>query len=338
MSRRLPVVVAVFLLAAATVAAGCDRPTAASQPATAAKPKAIHVDTLTVATQPMPSTVLKTTVERGSYVSSGATIAQLDTRMATLVASESLANLETARTNKALAEQDCARFDQLFKKGAITQAEYDRQTASCKTAGTAATAAEQREQQARQTLGDATIRAPFSALVSERYVSVGEYVRPDTKVVHLVDIDPLRLELTIPEQNMGAVKQGQTVQFEVGAFPGQTFSGVVHYIGPAVRSSTRDLVFEAVVSNKQKLLRPGLFATARLDLGKQELPVVPKSALRQEGETMRAFAVVNGHLEERVVQTGIAEGDKVAILNGVKAGDKIVAHPTDQMSDGLDVE
>jgi RND family efflux transporter MFP subunit len=277
-------------------------------------------------------------VERGSYVGQGSTIAQLDSRMATLVASESQANLETARTQKALAEQECGRFDQLFKKGAISQAEYDRQTASCKTAGTAATAAEQREQQARQNLGDATIRAPFAGLVSERYISVGEYVRPDTKVVHLVDIDPLRLELTIPEQNMGAVKQGQTVQFQVGAFPNQTFSGVVHYIGPAVRSSTRDLVFEAVVSNKQKLLRPGLFATARLDLGKQTLPVVPKTALRKDGETLRAFAIVNNHLEERVVQTGITDGDKIAILNGLKAGDKIVAQPTDAMSDGQDVE
>src|SRR5205814_473731 len=85
------------------------------------------------------------------------------------------------------------------------------------------------------------------SLVAERYVSVGEYVRADSKVAHLIDIDPLRLELTIPEQNLGAVKMGQRVQFQVAAFPDTTFSGTVHYIGPSVRAATRDLVFEATV-------------------------------------------------------------------------------------------
>jgi membrane fusion protein (multidrug efflux system) len=182
------------------------------------------------------------------------------------------------------------------------------------------------------------VRAPFPGLVAERYVSVGEYVRPDTKVAHLVDIDPLRLELTIPEQNMGAVKKGQTVQFQVAAFPNQTFTGTVSYIGPSVRSSTRDLVFEALVPNKEKLLRPGLFATARLDLGKQPAAVVPKTALRQDGDTTRAFAIVDKHLEERLVQVGIEQDGKVAIVSGLKAGDKIVATPTDKHADGQDVE
>jgi membrane fusion protein, multidrug efflux system len=358
MSRRT--LVALALAAVLPVATGCDRSTAASSGPLDAKAKPIHVETITVATQPMPNTVLlagslkanqesdlaanasgrvmRTFVERGTYLAKGAQIAQLDVRMATLVASESLANLETAKAQKSLADQDCGRYDTLLKKGAISQAEYDRQTTSCKTAGTAASAAQQREEQARQTLGDGTVRAPFPGLVAERFVSVGEYVRPDTKVAHLVDIDPLRLELTIPEQNMGAVKKGQAVAFKVAAFPDQTFTGVVSYIGPSVRSSTRDLVFEAVVANKDKLLRPGLFATARLDLGKKPLPAVPKTSLRQEGDTRRAFVVVDKHLEERVVQTGIEENGDVAILNGLKAGDKIVAKPTDQLNDGQDVE
>jgi membrane fusion protein (multidrug efflux system) len=353
--------VAIALAATALVgAAGCDRPTAASTAPLDAKARPIKVEQLTVTEQPMPNTVLlagslkanqesdlaanasgrvmRTFVERGTYLGRGASIAQLDTRMATLVASESMANLETARQQKSFADQECARFDQLLKRGAISQAEYDRQTNSCKTAATSASAAEQREQQARQTLGDATIRAPFPGLVAERYVSVGEYVRPDTKVAHLVDIDPLRLELTIPEQNMSAVKKGQTVQFQVAAFPNQTFTGTVSYIGPAVRTSTRDLVFEALVQNKEKLLRPGLFATARLDLGAKPTAVVPKTALRVEGETTRAFAVIDKHLEERLVQTGIEQDGKVAILSGLKPGEHIVAAPSDKHQDGQDVE
>jgi RND family efflux transporter MFP subunit len=277
-------------------------------------------------------------VERGSYVAKGAPIAQLDVRSATLSAAEADANLETSRTQRAQAEADCARFARLLEKGAISQAEFDRQTSACKTSITTAAAAGSRAELAKQTLGDATIRAPFPGLVAERYVSVGEYVRADSKVAHLIDIDPLRLELTLPEKNLGAVSKGQHVQFEVAAFPKQSFSGVVHYIGPAVRAATRDLVFEAVVDNKDKLLRPGLFATARLDAGTQKVAVVPKAALRQDGETFRVFAVVNQHIEERVVQTGPTVGDGIAIFKGVVAGDKIVEHPTEAIVDGLDVE
>src|SRR5262249_7553810 len=157
-----------------------------------------------------------------------------------------------------------------------------------------------------------------------------------TRVAHIVDIDPLRLELTIPEQSMGAVRQGLKVEFQVGAFPDRVFSGTVHYIGPAVRATTRDLVFEALGPNKDKLLRPGLFATARLDAGVQKLPVVPKSALKQDGDTVRAFAVVALHVEERLVQTGPAQNDVIAILKGLSAGEKVVAHPNEQISDGVE--
>jgi RND family efflux transporter MFP subunit len=277
-------------------------------------------------------------VERGSYVRSGQALAQLDVRVATLSASEAEANFETARTQKSAAEQECARFRQLLDRGAITEQEFDRQTTTCKTATSSTAAAEQRAALAKQTLSDGTVRAPFPGLVSERYVSVGEYVTPSTKVAHLVDIDPLRLELTIPEQNMGAVKEGQQVKFQVGAFPDRTFTGVVHYIGPAVRATTRDLVFEAMVSNKDKLLRPGLFATAQLDVGKQKLPVVPTSAVKTEGDTTRLYAVIDKHVEERIVQLGPQEGDVIGVLKGVSVGERVVVKPTEQISDGVQVE
>ena len=282
--------------------------------------------------------VLRTMVERGSYVSKGQPIAQLDVKVAQLSASEAEANVDTARTQKSAAEEECTRYDRLFKRGVITQQEYDRQTTSCKTATSSTVAAETRVALAKETLSNGTVRAPFSGLVSERFVAVGEYVLPSTKVAHLVDIDPLRLEMTIPAESMNAVKQGGKVDFQVGAFPDRTFSGTVHYIGPAVRATTRDLVFEAAVPNKDKLLRPGLFATAFLDAGTQKLPVVPRSALKQDGETTRAFAVVDKHIEERILELGPAQGDVVGVVKGLRAGETIVAHPSDAIADGVEVK
>jgi membrane fusion protein (multidrug efflux system) len=325
-----------------------------------AKAKAVHVDSVVVVEREMPNAlllagtlkpnqeaevaanatgrVLRTMVERGSYVSAGAAIAQLDTRMATLNAKEAEANAQTALTQKANTDRDCARYDDLLQRGAISQQEYQRQATLCKTAVTSTAATETRVAMMKQTLADGTIRAPFAGLVSERYVSVGEYVTPSTKVAHIVDIDPLRLELTIPEQNMSAVKQGLIVEFQVSAFPKETFKGTVHYIGPAVRASTRDLVFEAMVPNKDKRLRPGLFAEAHLDVGTQKLPIVPKTALRQDGDTTRAFVIVGKHIEERLVQTGPADESSVAILKGLVAGERIADHPSERLADGVEVE
>jgi membrane fusion protein (multidrug efflux system) len=337
--------------------AACSNPRAATNPTTRGRP--IEVETAVVSERAMPNTlvlagslkanqeselaanasgrVIRTMVERGSYVGRGQAIAQLDVRLATLSANEAEANVETARTQKAAAESECARYDRLFKRGVITQQEYDRQTTSCKTATSSTAAAETHVELVKQQLDDGTVRAPFPGLVSERYVSVGEYVLPSTRVAHLVDIDPLRLELTIPEQNVDAVRQGLKVDFQVAAFAGRTFTGVVHYIGPTVRATTRDLVFEALVPNKDKLLRPGLFATARLDAGTQKLPVVPRSCLRQDGDTTRVYAVVERHAEERLVQTGPEQADAVAILKGLTVGEQIVVHPSEQVSDGVEL-
>jgi membrane fusion protein (multidrug efflux system) len=156
-------------------------------------------------------------------------------------------------------------------------------------------------------------------------------------VVHLVDLDPLRLELTIPEADFAAVKEGQKVDFQVDAFPGETFTGTVRYIGPSVRATTRDLVFEALVPNADRRLKPGLFASAQLVIGTQPLPVVPLSALRHDGDTWRAFVVADKQLEERVVAMGPTEGDQVAVLLGLTAGERVVAHPTEKTADGVAV-
>jgi RND family efflux transporter MFP subunit len=352
--NRLPFLAALTLLAPA-----CARPTDAAPRDPPSRPR-VHVDSVAVVEHAMPATLLlagslkanqetdlaanasgrvtRTLVERGSWVGAGGAVAQLDTRLSQLSAAEAQANLEAARHQKEFAAESCARYQQLFERGALSQMEFDRQTSACKTSTETAAAAESRARQAAQMVGDATIRAPFAGLVAERYVAAGEYVRPDTKVAHIVEIDPLRLELTVAEASMGAVRTGQKVEFHVAAFRDRTFTGTVRYIGPSLRAATRDLVFEALVPNRDKLLRPGLFATARLDAGTQLLPSVPRAALRQDGDTWRAFVIVEHHLEERVVQVGPADGDLVAVPSGLKAGERVVARPSEQISDGLNVD
>jgi membrane fusion protein (multidrug efflux system) len=128
------------------------------------------------------------------------------------------------------------------------------------------------------------------------------------------------------------------VDFQVSAFGPQTFSGKVRFISPNVREASRDLVVEAVVPNPDAKLRPGMFATVRLKVGEKPQVVAPLAALRKDLDPPRAYAVVNGHIEERVLQLGEELEGLIAILSGVKAGDALVLNPPSNIHDGARVE
>lgn len=337
--------------------AACGRP--AAQVAVAL-PAPTHVETTEVRSQPTPRVlaltgtlkadqesdvaantsgrVTRTLVERGTALARSAPLAYLDVRQTKLAAQAAQAELESARASQGLADADCERYQHLFEKGAITRQELETKTTSCSTSKEAVTAAESRARQAAETLADGVVRAPFAGVVSERFVSVGEYVQPGTKVAHLVQTDPLRVELTAPEAYVAAVKVGLEVQFEVAALPGRTFAGKVTRVSPALASDSRSLFFEAQVRNPDGALKPGMFVSARMALGSEELPAVPRSALRQDGETTRAFVVSNHKLEERVIQPVEVAGDLVPVRSGLRTGERVVSKLSDALTDGTAVE
>jgi len=142
--------------------------------------------------------VIAAPIERGSVVPAGAVLVRLDRRGAALTDEEAQAQAASARTQQALADTECARADKLFSAGAITQAEHDRAQTQCDASRSMAAAAGARARLASKNLGDAVVRAPFRGVVADRLVSEGEYVHADTKVATVVELDPLRLELTVP--------------------------------------------------------------------------------------------------------------------------------------------
>jgi membrane fusion protein (multidrug efflux system) len=278
--------------------------------------------------------VIAAPIERGAVVAAGAPLVRLDRRSAALTDEEARAPAASARTQQALAETECARADKLFTAGAINQADHDRTHAQCDASRLQATAAAARARMAGKTLGDAVVRAPFRGVIADRLVSEGEYVRADTKVATLVEIDPLRLELSVPEAAVPMLTRAKQVVFEVAAFPGERFQGQVRYVGPAVRRQSRDLLVEAVVANPQRRLLPGMFATARLVLGSEPRPVVPAAAVKREGEVDRVYVVAAGRVEERLVSLGAREAESFAVIAGLKAGERVVAPLVPGLSDG----
>lgn len=278
-----------------------------------------------------------TSVERGEQIKPGQVLAKVDTRAAALSAADARAQVESIRAQADQASAECERYEQLKARGAISDLEYQQKITQCRTLPLNVQAASARAALAAQNVGDGVIRAPFSGVVTERYVEVGQYVRQDSRVATIVSLDPLRLQVTVPEAEVANVKSGAQVAFSVASYPGRRFTGELRFISGALRSTTRDLVAEAVVSNPERLLLPGMFADVELVVGNKRLPSVPKRALIEQDDQSRVFVVAGGRLEERVVAVGASVGDRVAITRGVKEGDAVVVSDLAGLGNGRKV-
>jgi membrane fusion protein, multidrug efflux system len=283
--------------------------------------------------------ILATTVERGSVVKKGAVLVRLDARALAAQAQEAEAQIGSLKAQQAQAKLDCERTDTMFKKGAISKADYEKTNTSCETTKWSVAAAEARQNLIAEALRDTEIRAPFSGLVVERKVSAGEYVRADSQVVTLVAVDSLRVELTVPEADVIQVRPGMIVDFHTASDTNNaSHQGRIRYIGPSVRRQTRDAIIEAVVENVGHDLRPGMFVTAKLALGEQSLPAVPQTAVRNDGTLRHVFVAQGGRIEDRLVQAAEPRNGQVPILSGLKAGEPVVADLTPDVRDGARVK
>src|SRR5688572_14122165 len=245
--------------------------------------------------------VVATPVERGTRVAAGADLIRIAPAEAAAQAAEAEANaaqiesrlgldesaafdidkvpeVANARANLTLAQGDFDRAKMLFDKKLLSQAEFDQRSAQAEVSRRqfdiarngavqqyqALLGARARVSLARKALADTVVRAPFAGVVGERLVSVGDYVTRGTKVVSVMRTNPLRLQLTVPQQFSVEVSVGRAVSLEVDTAPGKTYTGQVRYVSPALQTDSRTLIVEAVVANTDGSLRPGSFATARI--------------------------------------------------------------------------
>ena len=186
-------------------------------------------------------------------------------------------------------------------------------------------------------MADTVVRAPFAGLVADRGVSVGDWVNRGASVATVVRVDPLRVELTVPEQAVARIAEGQTVVLRVDAYPGRSFEARVRFVSPTLRADQRALTVEAILPNADGLLKPGLFASAEIETTADSALVVPAPVVQTSGATSRLFVVRGDRVEERVVATGQRAGDLVEIVDGVAQGDLVVVSAASPLGDGMRV-
>lgn len=265
---------------------------------------------------------------------------------------ERVAEVANARATYQLSLSEFGRAQRLYDDKLLAQSEFEQRRAQLEATQrqyeVARNSAAQQYQSllgararvtvAQKALADTVVRAPFAGAVGERFVSVGDYVTRGTKVASVVRIDPLRVELTVPEQYVSAVGVGRAVTFEVDSYPGETFTGQVRYVSPTVTAATRALTLEAIVPNASGRLKPGFFATAQIEEARKRPGIlVPAAAVRTVAGTARVFVINAERVEERIVMTAPANGNRIEIVSGLKPGEQVAATGVDQLVDGVRV-
>ncbi len=251
--------------------------------------------------------------------------------LVTLDATEYRAQLAESTAAAKLDALNFERAQELFKKKLISQQQYDEAAAKL-----AASQAKQALDQAR--LAKASLRAPFDGMLGLRQVSPGDYVQPGQDIVNLESIDPIKVDLRIPEAHAAQVRAGQKVEITVDAFPGRAFEGTVYALDPRVDENTRTILLRARSTNPNGELRPGMFARVRLELGRHENAVlVPEQALVPMGKDVFVYRVVDGRAVMTKVDIGQRRSAMVEIVKGVSTGDMVVTAGQMKIRDGAPV-
>jgi membrane fusion protein (multidrug efflux system) len=178
------------------------------------------------------------------------------------------------------------------------------------------------------------VRAPFAGTLGIRQVNLGQYLAAGTEIVSLQQLDPLFVDFYLPQQALAQIRTGQPVTAAIDAFPGKAFPGTITAIDSTVDTASRTIQVRATIQNPSLIIRPGMFATVTIDVGKPAtLVTLPQTAITYNpyGDTVYILHDGQDHdgkpaliAQQSFVQVGDTRGDQVAILKGVAKGDRVV--------------
>lgn len=300
-------------------------------------------------------------VEEGSSVKERQIIAQLENEDAIASRDQAEANLKLARANlegaKAELEEASRTYDrnkQLFAKGIIAKAECDtsearylRVQASVAAGEATVNAGSAAVQGANVALEYTFIRAPFDAVVLTKNADIGDIVTPlgaaanaKAAVVTIADLGSLQVEADVSETNLGLVKVGQPCEVLLDALPDSRFRGVVHTIVPTADRTKATIMVKVRFLDKDPRILPEMRAKvsflSRPVRPEEQKPrtAVNRSALMSHGSNNTVFVIRGDRVVETPVKTGQELGEMIEILDGVKAGERIVVKPSGRLENG----
>ena len=266
--------------------------------------------------------------ESGQVVEAGDVLLRLDD-------SVDEADLKGLIAQRTLAKLQFERARKLLKDKSVSRSDYDESRANLDSTE-AAVAAKQ------ALIHKKTISAPFNGQLGIADINLGQYLSPGDAIVPLQALDPVYVDYNLPERHLPEVRVGQAVEVRVQAWPDRRFKGVISAINPGVDTGTRTLRLRATLNNPDHLLRPGMFAEVSTVLPlRDNILTLPRTAVTYNpyGESVFVVQEKDGSLvvQNRPVTTGKVRDGRVEILEGLQAGEQVVAAGQNKLRNGQPV-
>jgi membrane fusion protein (multidrug efflux system) len=264
--------------------------------------------------------VVRVGFESGSRVEKGQVLLELDSAV-------EQANLKGALARVELSRQNLARANSLKTQSALSLATLEQAQSRVRQD-------ESEAQSIKAAIERKTILAPFSGRAGIRSVNVGQYVTSGSQIVPLYSLDPIYFNFSLPQQVAPLLKsERHEVVVTVDAFPGRQFKGKVTASNPNVNEALRTIDVQATIPNPTEELTPGMFGSARFELGEsRQVFVVPTSSISYApfGDSIFVVERTQGEggavsitVRQQIVQIGERRGDMAAITTGLKSGDEV---------------
>ena len=235
--------------------------------------------------------------------------------------------LASLRAQRDWTQITLTRNQGLLEKRTVSQSDFDSATAQFHQAQ--ATVDQDKAVIARKTL-----RAPFAGIVGIRQINLGQYLNTGDPVVTLQSFDPIYVNFSLPQQNLGQITVGQAVEITLDAYGDKVFNGKITAINSLVDQNSRNIQIQATLPNSDTLLRPGMFAKVKVVLPEaQEVVAIPSSSIHYAPYGDSVFIVSDlkspdgksyKGVKEQFVKLGQSKGDLTAIVSGLNPGDEVV--------------
>jgi RND family efflux transporter MFP subunit len=277
----------------------------------------------------VPGKVVMVAPDEGQSVRAGQAIAALDPTDYRLAVEQA-----SAQADRAARDRD--RNQPLLAAGSIAPADMDHLETGARQSAAAADLAKKK-------LADAHLTAPISGIIARRAIEVGATVSPAQPVFTIVDLDPVRVRVGVPEGDIGHVTEGAAATIRVPALDA-SFAGRVSLIGVAADAATRSYTVEIKVPNSARRMRAGMVAEATIENGQRVSAImVPASAVLHDGGVNGTPIVYvldreGARVHARRVTTGAARGDSIELTSGIAAGDQVVVAGQQRVRDGARVQ
>ena len=285
-------------------------------------------------------TVLQTAVEAGQRVSAGTLLVRLDDAAVRDQVLSARSAVASATSGAEVASRNYQRSQTLLGAGAI--AERDLESARQQNTASQAALANARAQlaNAEKQLENTVVRAPFSGIVGERAVSAGDVVAPGGLLVSVVDPTSMRLEASVPAEQLSSIRVGAPVHFRVSGYGPRAFEGRITRVSPVADPATRQVPIIASIPNSGNALVGGLFAEGRVASDSHEGIVVPLNAVDQRGVAPQVLRLRAGRTERVTVELGLqdAAAETVEVRSGITVGDTLLAGAAQGITPGTAVK